>query len=124
MSVVGVLVHSTQSISGGIRDKERNLSEQLKTDIEIINDPGDVHNAPVIIYVKNVGSSTLDYNLTTVILDGQVIDAPNVSMVGSGSRWEPATVIEINIDTTLAAGDHTVTVATSNGIKDSLQFNI
>ena len=123
-SVAGVLLHSVYSISSGIRSREQTLTDQLKTDIEILNDPNSMPNNPVLIYVKNIGSTTLDQNRTDILLDGQLRDSADITLVNSTGYWAPLEVIEISINTTLASGDHYVKVVTENGVEDSMNFRI
>ncbi|MCU0859955.1 MAG: flagellar protein G, partial [Thermoplasmata archaeon] len=98
---------------------------QLATDIQIINDPSVVPNDPVLIYIKNVGKVTLNQELVSVMLDGTAVANATVTVTGGTSAyWEPTSVLTVSIDQSLAAGDHTVTVTTENGVSDKMDFRI
>ena len=123
--VVAAASRSVFDLSNGIDDRSEIVKDQLSTEIEIINDPTAVPNDPVLIYVKNVGRSTLSQNLTTVMLDGATISGATLTVTGSQiSYWEPTSVLTVSIDTNLASGDHTVTVTTENGVSDQFDFRI
>jgi len=123
--VVGVATSSVFDLTSGIDDRSNTVKNQLTTDIEIINDQGAVPNNPVLVYVKNIGSTTLNQELITVMLDGTVVANRTLSLTGSGSAyWESSSVLTVSITQTLSAGDHTVTVTTENAISDRLDFRI
>jgi len=123
--VVATASRSVFDLSNGIDDRSEIVKDQLSTEIEIINDPTAVPNDPVLIYVKNVGRSSLNQNLTTVMLDGAVISGATMTLTGSQtSYWEPTSVLTVSINQNLASGDHTVTVSTENGESDQFDFRI
>ena len=122
--LVGVFFSSIYSISDSIRDKENELSSQLTTDVEIINDPDNIPNDPLIIYVKNTGSRTLDQNRTTVIINGTVQTTATITTIGSEEYWKPGEVIAIEMDMILDTGDHRVKVVMDNGVDDVLSFEV
>lgn len=124
-AVVGVASKSVYDLVNGIDNRSDIVDDQMSTDIEIINDPTVVPNDPLLIYVKNVGRTTLNQNLITVMLDGEWVADFTLSLTGNtSSYWTPSSVLTISIDQELAAGDHTVTVTTENGIKDQFDFRI
>ncbi len=123
--VVAVATRSVFDIASGIDDRSGIVEDQLATDIQIINDPSVVPNDPVLIYVKNVGKVTLSQDLVSVMLDGETVANATVTVTGSvSSYWEPTSVLTISIDQSLAAGDHTVSVTTENGVSDKMDFRI
>ena len=123
--VVATASRSVFDLSSGIDDRSEIVKDQLSTEIEIINDPTAVPNDPVLIYVKNVGRSSLNQNLTTVMLDGVAVSGATMTLTGSQtSYWEPTSVLTVSINQDLASGDHTVTVTTENGASDQFDFRI
>ncbi|MBU1159376.1 MAG: hypothetical protein KKE24_08575 [Candidatus Thermoplasmatota archaeon] len=124
-AVVAAAANSVYGITSGIDQKSDNIQKEMLTEISIINDPTNVPNDPVRIYVKNLGNTVLNQNYITVMLDGMVVTDYTLSLSGNtSSYWDPSSVILITIDQTLASGDHTVTVTTENGIMDRLSFRI
>ena len=123
--VVATASRSVFDLSNGIDDRSEIVKDQLSTEIEIINGPTAVPNDPVLIYVKNVGRSSLNQTLTTVMLDGVAVSGATMTLTGSQtSYWEPTSVLTVSINQDLASGDHTVTVTTENGASDQFDFRI
>ena len=123
--VVAVATRSVYDIANGIDDRSGIVEDQLATDIQIINDPSVVPNDPVLIYVKNVGKVTLSQDLVSVMSDGETVTNATMTVTGSSTDyWEPTNVLTISIDQSLAAGDHTVSVTTENGVTDKMDFRI
>jgi len=128
-TIVTVLAGGMQSISAGVKERSENISENLKGDIAIVNDPTEVANDPVIIYVKNTGVSIMNESHTTIVLDGELIVSPTFTyMATSGfvddSLWAPGEVIKVEIDKDLAAGLHTVKAAINGDVSDRMDFEI
>ena len=123
--LAGIFTQSISSVSSGIEAKDDILYESLCTDITIINDPENMPNDPLTIYVKNTGKSTLDQNLTTVIVDQDVKTTLDTTTLDGTDYWESGGVIEIEVTgTTLTSGDHSVKIITQNGVSDRLDFRI
>ncbi len=123
--VVAVASQSVFELTNGIEDRSDAINDQMSTDIQIINDPTNVPNDPVLIYVKNIGKTTLNQNYISVVLDGVVVSGPTLNLSGNRTAyWDPLSTLTISIDQDLASGDHTITVVTENGIKDQMDFRI
>jgi len=99
--VISIFVFSVQSISGGIETRENFMTGQLRTGIDIINDPGNFPNDPVLIYVKNIGSMVLDQNLVNVIMDGRVMGPQSLNVSDDREFWEPTSILTISLNLTL-----------------------
>ena len=84
-AVVAVAANGVYKITNGIDQKSDNVEKDLMTDIAIINDPDEIPNDPVRIYVKNVGRTVLNQNYITVMLDG--IAVTNYTLTLSGSTF-------------------------------------
>lgn len=124
-AVVAVAANSVYDLAAGIGERGDQIKEEMSTSIEIINDAATVPNDPVLIYVQNQGSATINQNYIIVILDGIAVSEYNLSLTGNtSSYWGPASVLTISIDTDLSSGDHSVIVTTGNGVSDKLSFRI
>lgn len=122
-TVVAVGTKMVYDLSAGINNRSEEMKDQMSTDIEIINDPTMVPNDPLLIYVKNVGRTTLNHELVTVSVDGVPVSNYTLSLTGNRTAfWEPTSVLTISVPVHLAAGDHTVTVTTENGVSDQFSF--
>ena len=124
-AVVGAMSKGVFEVTDGISGKSKLVDEQLKTSILIINDPDDVLNNPVVLYVKNTGSTILGKDLITVQLDGDANLSYTVSVTGGmAGEWSPSSLLTITITKNLASGDHSAIVTTQNGVSDSFKFTI
>ncbi len=129
----GVVLQSVDSISGSIEEKGSDLSRQINTDIEIINDPKYVTENTgtdnvVVIYVKNTGSTTLENEkkILDVFIDGEYLSIENITSleVKGDGEWTPSGTMKIETtysESYLGPGDHKVRVVIYNN-KDSLNF--
>ena len=126
LSVVGAMFLNIQSISSAAIVGSKTLTEQLKTDITIINDPEiiPIFQRNYTFYVKNTGQEELGIQYITVIIDGTIIADSNLNktILGGDQIWLSGDVLQINATTSLAAGSHNLRVITSNGIEDTFSF--
>ncbi len=126
LSVVGALFLNIQSISTAATTGSRTLSEQLKTDITIINDPEMIPNSGDVytFYVKNTGKEDLSTDYITVLIDGSIIPGGNLNktIISGGVVWQTGDVLSINVTVSVEGGSHNLRVITENGIEDSFDF--
>jgi len=124
--VAGTFTQGISRLSQGIDDQSLEVSEEVRTDIEVISDAGSpVYNnssKTVTILVKNTGTSTLDNDtrFIEILLDGRY--RTNVtSTVVDGDRWRPSNVVRLEIGADLAPGDHRVKLIV-NGDEEVFRF--
>jgi len=125
--VAGTFTQGISRLSQGIDDQSLEVSEEVRTDIEVISDAGSpVYNNStntVTILVKNTGTSTLDNDsrFVEILLDGRY--RTNVtSTVVDGEEWRPNNVIRLEIGgADLTAGDHRVKIIV-NGDEEVFRF--
>ena len=117
-------------LSGVVTDLVQKASEkgqafgaEMTSDVKVINDPNRVLNNPVVIYVKNTGSTSLDWYNATLLVDGAYVTTTK-SLLGGETSFRPGAVMQINYAATLSSGDHRVQVVLENGVKDELRFRI
>ena len=124
-AVVAVAANGIYDLTNGIEDRGEQVKDEMSTRIVIVNDPSAVPNDPVLIYVKNIGTTTLNHNYISVFLDGVVVTDTTLTLSGNRtSFWDPSSLLTISIDQDLSSGDHTVQVTTENGVSDTLSFRI
>lgn len=108
-SVAGVLTTTVNDIGQAIDDQGLSVSDDIRSEIEIINDPGaavvNESSSPnrVELYVKNTGSTelTTQPDNVDVFLNGQFRTADNVTVVSSDSQlWGRTEVVRIDIEDT------------------------
>ncbi|MCX9083909.1 MAG: flagellar protein G [Candidatus Methanoperedens sp.] len=127
MSVVGALFMNVESITGASTISSKTLTEQLKTDITIINDPRIIYysGGNYSFYVKNTGTQELVTDYVTVLLDGKMIPETDLNKTVDGSQtWKTGDVLIIKAKVTLSTGDHNLRIITQNGIEDTFPFTI
>lgn len=120
--VAGTLTSEVGRLSGAIDDIGIDLSEDIRTDIEIISDEGsesggtntayDSGAGNVTLHVKNTGSRTLpsDSEAVDVFIDGTYVSDVTVTVVDA-NEWREGNVAELEIDTgSLSGGDHRLKV--------------
>lgn len=127
LSVVGAIFMNVQSISNAATIGSKILTEQLKTDITVINDPDYTRysSGNYTFYIKNTGAEELGTEYVNVIIDGTLISDRNLTktIIGGGQTWLTGDVLKINATIgSLTAGSHNLRVITANGIEDIFPF--
>ena len=115
-SVAGVFTSSVDELAGAIDDRGVQVSDNVRTDVEIISDGGSdsVYNASgnenVTLLVKNIGSNELTVSDTAidVLINGRFQGSSDVDieLLGEGETWSPDEVVRINATQSLSDGDH------------------
>ncbi|MFW6375992.1 MAG: hypothetical protein ACOCZJ_02405 [Thermoplasmatota archaeon] len=123
-TLAGVFIATTDSISDGIVEKENSISNRLKTNIDVINDPNNVPNDPLTIYVKNTGSTKLNKTDVNILVNGTMQNSVTKTVLDGGPVWDQNEVLKIEVNKKLPAGDHWVKVVVGNDVQDSLEFSI
>lgn len=125
-SLVGVLYVRTHEISTGIEEKANSFALELRTDIEIINDPEDIlwEDSKLEFYVKNTGTTTINNDTIVVIYDGNAFTPATVEYVGNGNSWIPGSTAKISIELTSEPeeGKHRVKIIVDNNADDTMEF--
>ena len=132
-SVAGVFTTSVDRLSGAIEDQGLQVSDDVRTDIEIISDNGTgacVYKCEggddVTLLVKNTGSETLgtDPELINVLVDNQFQPTGDLqtTLLGDATTWGPGDVIRLSVtEAGLGNGDHRVKVIV-NGDSEVFEF--
>lgn len=126
VGAIGVIHSNVDAVSHSINIASNALTDQILTDIIIINDPANIPyiHGMHIFYVKNVGSSTLSTKHITILINGKHIQPNSISVIGGiGDTWKVTEVIQINVIHAMA-GDNTIKIVTERGVTDNLDFVI
>ncbi|QLH79347.1 flagellar protein G [Halosimplex rubrum] len=106
-SVAGVFTDTVGQLSNAIDDQGLQVSQDVRTDVEIISDSGSANvyddvTDNVTLHVKNTGSETLpaEPSAVNVFVNGQFETDVNVSLYGEGPNWRPGSVLKVVIDRT------------------------
>lgn len=132
MTVIVVMSANVQSLTGATASSSKVLSEQIKTDITIINDPEMIpyvsSSKKYTFYAKNTGSTNLDTEYLDVFIDGLHVDPENLEteFFDQDVLWRPGDtlVINVKVENKMNSGDHRILIATENGKSDSMDFRI
>lgn len=127
-SVAGTMTNGVQRLSDALGDRSVDVSQDIRTDVEIISDPGspasiyDETNENLTLLVKNTGSKTLPSTPDAVdlIVDGEFVTPSTVTVV-DGTGWRAGNVARVNASVNLSSGDHRVVVVV-NGDRETLEF--
>lgn len=124
--IAGVMITSIQETSIVFDQRSKSLAENIRDDITIINDPDNVANNPLIIYVKNTGDSSLaaDKKVFDVLLNGTYNTNFSVASLDGDNELLPSDVAKLTINTTLPSGSHTIRVYVGGGEWDEMKFRI
>lgn len=134
-SVAGVFTTSVDRLSGAIDDQGLQVSDNVRTDIEVISDNGTgacVYDCGgsgnLTLLVKNTGTQRLaaQPDQIDVLVDGQFqpVDDKRVEVLGDTDTWDRGTVIRLNVsEPGLNSGDHRARVIV-NGDEEDFNFRI
>lgn len=125
-AATGVFGTTIARLSHEVQERGDHLQDTIASDVEIINDPTEVPTGPTRLYVKNTGTSTLDKDLTTLLIDGAYTEYTATLLAGATS-WKPGDVVDYSVTSAQwnpTAGDHVVRVIASNGVWDDLRITI
>lgn len=122
-ATAGIFTTVVTDLTHKASERAKSFGNELSSDVRIINDPNSVPNNPVIFYVKNTGSTTLDHGNMTVLVDGAIVTTTK-TLLGGETTFRSGAVVQINYVATLAAGDHRVKVSMDNDVGDELRFRI
>lgn len=130
--VAGTLTNEVSRVSGAIDDFGVEVSDDIRSDIEIISDAGspvwDTDGAEnVTLLVKNTGSTELptDSGSVDVLLDGEFQSPVSITVL-DGTEWESNAVVRIAFDASelsAGSGDHRVKVVV-NGDAEVFTFRL
>lgn len=127
-SVAGTMTNGVQRLSDALGDRSVDVSQEIRTDIQIISDPGSpgsIYNEStdnVTVLVKNTGSQTLVDSPSSIdlLVDGEYLTPTSVDVVGDDS-WRAGTVARVTADVNLSTGDHRLVVIAGSD-REVLEF--
>ncbi len=134
-SVAGVFTSTVNQLSQAIDDQGLQVSDDVRSDIEIISDNGTgacVYdcdgNGNLTLLVKNTGSNELigRADQIDVLIDGRY-QAPSdvtVTVLGGAQTWNRNEVVRIEVNEPgMSSGDHRAKVIV-NGDEEAFEFRI
>jgi flagellar protein FlaG len=128
LGVAAALFANIQPLTSAANTGSKTLSEQMRTDITVINDPELIpfSDGNYTFYVKNTGKEDLPNIDISVIINGVIIpDSIVTKTILSGNpMWRAGDVLEIKVATALGSGSHNFRIITYNGVEESFNFRI
>lgn len=125
--VAGTFTQGISRLSQGIDDQSLEVSEEVRTDIEVISDPGSpVYNnssKTVTLLVKNTGTAEIpaDSQFIEILVNGRYRTNVTVTVV-DGTEWRPNNVVRLDVGgVDLSAGDHRAKIIV-NGDEEVFAF--
>src|SRR5581483_1815737 len=123
-ATAGILSGVITDVVGKAQVRGHAFGDEITSEIKIINDPTKVVASPsTVFYVKNTGSTTLDYGNATVLLDGSIVTTTKTLLNGE-TAFRQGAIAQITYAVALAAGDHRVQVTMENGVSDEMRFRV
>jgi flagellar protein FlaG len=113
-SVATVFADSVGQLSQSVEETGLDVSQNVRTDIEVITDSGagNIYDGSdtVTLHVKNTGSRRLpaESGQLDVFVNGSYTTDTAVTVVGEDTDWTPGAVVRLEITTGLASGDHRI----------------
>ena len=128
-SVAGVFTDTVGELSGAIDDQGLQVSEDVRTDVEIISDSGSTNvyddaSNTTTIHVKNTGSETLgaSADAVNVFVDGRFETDVTVTLLDGASSWRGGEVVRVEVVEGLTTGqDHRIKLIV-NGDEEVFEF--
>ncbi len=135
-SVAGVFTSSVGQLSGAIEDQGVVVSDDVRTDVEIISDNGTgacVYNCAgndnLTLHIKNTGTTRLpaESDQMDIFINGQFqgLSSVSVTVVGDADRWRPGEVVRVNasVDRSELRTDNRAKVIV-NGDEEVFEFRV
>mgnify|MGYP000642795114 FL=1 len=127
--VAGTFTQGISRLSQGIDDQSLEVSQEVRTDIEVISDAGSpVYNNStntVTLLVKNTGTADIpaDSQFIEILVDGRYRTNVTVTVV-DGEEWRPNNVVRLEIGgVDLSSGDHRAKLIV-NGDEEVFAFRV
>ncbi|WP_336326940.1 flagellar protein G [Halovenus sp. HT40] len=127
-SVAGLLTTTVDDISNAIEDQGLSTSEEIRSDISIINDAGSTatdssgSTENLTLYVKNTGNSQLSTQprQIDILINGQFVTftSGRITLLGGAEVWGDGVVAEIVVDVgdvDIRTGDNRAKVMANGG---------
>jgi flagellar protein FlaG len=136
-SVVGVFTDSITRVSSAIDDRGVSVSDNVRTDFEIISDSGSTRvyqenggangQDVIVLHAKNTGSKRLraEREQIDVIVNGRYTANLTVALEAGEdpNTWGRSEVVRITINRSLSLGDHRVKII-ANEDEEVFRFRV
>ena len=128
--VAGTLTTGVQRVSSSIDEGSLDTAQQIRTDVEIVNDPSREYDAStdVTVYVRNTGTQGILNNTESfsIVVNGEFVPDSDISVSDANNNnldaFREGDVAEIEIaDSYFSTGDNRVFLSV-NSDEEVLEF--
>lgn len=127
--VVGTLTTGVDRLNGAIEDGSLDVSQQVRTDVTIISDPGATYTSGenLSIYVRNTGSQgvPIEPSAVDIVFNGEFVSNNEFTIQNANTNedvWRPNEVVNITVSSpTIESGDNRLFL-TVNGDEETFEF--
>lgn len=124
--VAGTLGAVSADFVNTLRDRSNLLESEFTGRIAIVNDPANVPNAPVVLYVKNTGAQQQQLLDFVILVDGTLRTGWTVTVDGAAAEiFDPGELAVFTLTgVILAPGDHLASVVSDTNFNDQMEFTV
>lgn len=123
-AAAGIMTGIVTDLVGKSQERSEAFANEIVSEVKFVNDPTLVVVSPdTLFYVKNTGSTTLDWYNATIVLNGAVITT-TPSLLGGETSFRAGAVVQYLYAPTLSSGDHRVSISMENGVHSEFRFRV
>ena len=138
LALINAVVPALGKSSSALVTANAAASDRIKTDIEIVHATGDSSAKTVTVWVKNIGTITIDdITASDIFLDtpssvsrlsytsGCVSDCWDYALEGGATDWKNTETVKFTLTlSSLTSGVYSVRVSVFNGVSADKDFSI
>ena len=138
LALINAVVPALGKSSSALVTANAAASDRIKTDIEIVHATGDSSAKTVTVWVKNIGTITIDdITASDIFLDtpssvsrlsytsGCVSDCWDYALEGGATNWKNTETVKFTLTlSSLTSGVYSVRVSVFNGVSADKDFSI
>ena len=138
LALINAVIPALGKSSSALVNANAAASDRIKTDIEIVHATGDSSAKTVTVWVKNIGTITIDdITASDIFLDtpssvsrlsytsGCVSDCWDYALEGGATDWKNTETVKFTLNlSSLTSGVYSVRVSVFNGVSADKDFSI
>ena len=138
LALINAVIPALGKSSSALVNANAAASDRIKTDIEIVHATGDSSAKTVTVWVKNIGTITIeDITASDIFLDtpssvsrlsytsGCVSDCWDYALEGGATDWKNTETVKFTLTlSSLSSGVYSVRVSVFNGVSADKDFSI
>ena len=138
IALINAVIPALSKSSGALVTANASAADRIKTDIEIVHATGDTTSKKVTVWVKNIGTTTInDITASDIFLDtpssvsrlayssGCTSDCWDYALEGGATVWKNTETVKFTLTlSSLVAGVYSVQVSVFNGVSADKDFSI